>query len=96
MVNTQSIALIDHARKVLEGLYLQCEMIQSGLIVAACALKFQNAEYDAEIARVLEYGIGDRLHVQLEVIGELIASLNATAPEGRMNTEANPFDIATH
>jgi hypothetical protein len=49
----------------------------AGLIVASQALYHQRADYDVDIARVLEYGIGDRLHVQLECLSEMIGELRA-------------------
>lgn len=75
MVAKKDTALIQSARKSLEGLYLNLEIVQAGLIVAAQALLRQNADYDAEVARMLEYGVGDRLSVQLECLTELIEAL---------------------
>lgn len=75
MVAPDHTALIQSARKGLEGLYLQLEIVQAGLIVAAQALWHQNADHDAEVARLLEYGVGDRLSVQLECVSEMIEKL---------------------
>jgi hypothetical protein len=75
MVAEHDSALAERVRKNLEILYLHLEVVQSGLIVAAQALHFQNADYDADIARILEHGVGDRLHVQLECLSEMIGEL---------------------
>lgn len=60
---------------------MQLEIVQSGLIVAAQALHHGNADFDVDVARVLEYGVGDRLNVQLECISEIIAMLQPDSNE---------------
>jgi hypothetical protein len=61
----------------LRGLHVQLQVVHAGVVVAAAALHHQNAERDEEIARVLEYCVGDRLFNQIERTAELIVSLRS-------------------
>lgn len=81
MVVAQDTVLIERVREKLEILYLQLEVVQSGVITAAKALRYQDVEGDVDIARVLQYGVGDRLSVQLERVAEMIQELPATPNE---------------
>lgn len=61
----------------LRGLHVELQVMHAGVVVAAAALHYQNAERDEEIARVLEFCVGARLSNQIERTAELIASLSA-------------------
>ena len=65
-------------REVLEqlrGLHVHLQVAYAGVVVAAAALHHQNADRDEEIARVLEYCVGDRLAEQIERTANLVALL---------------------
>jgi hypothetical protein len=89
MVVAKDTALIERVRRNLEILYLQLEVVQSGVITAANALRYQNVEHDADVASVLQYGVGDRLSVQLECVAEMIREFPA-AVENDNAEEAEP------
>ena len=75
MGELECTALKQLVRDRLKGLHLHLQVVHAGIVVAAAALQYQNAERDKEIARVLRYCVGDRLFDQIERTAELIASL---------------------
>jgi len=74
-MSEKDVALERLVRDRLRALHLHLQIVHAGIVVAAAALHHQNAERDEEIARVLEYCVGDRLADQIERTAELIASL---------------------
>jgi len=67
----------------LRGLHVHLQVAHAGVVVAAAALHHQNADRDEEIARVLEYCVGDRLAEQIERTAELVASLQPLPTDPR-------------
>jgi hypothetical protein len=59
------------------------QIIHDGVVVAALALRYQNADRDREIAQVLEFLVGNRLADQIEQAGKLLAILQGTEPSHR-------------
>jgi hypothetical protein len=78
-------ALRQLLRSRVKGMHAHLQVVHAGVVVAAAALQFQNAERDIEVARVLRHCVGDRLFDQIERAAELIAYLQ-THP-------AHPTDI---
>lgn len=77
-MSDKEAALEQLVRDGLRGLHVHLQVAYAGIVVAAAALHHQNAERDEEIARVLEYCVGDRLSAQIERTAELIASFQRT------------------
>lgn len=61
-----------HALPQIEGAPLRCtlELILSTITTAAAALEYQNADGDADVARLLRHGAGNLLAGLLERIGD--------------------------
>jgi hypothetical protein len=76
----------------LHGLHIQLQVVHAGVVVAATALHHQNADRDEEIARVLEYCVGERLAEQIERTAELVASLQRlpTDPDDLVSWDPRP------
>jgi len=74
-VSETDFAIEHELRKRLKGLHVHLQVVHAGVVVAAAALHYQNAERDEEIARVLEHAVGDRLSEQIERTAELLAFL---------------------
>lgn len=69
------------------------QIVHDGIVVAALALRQQNADRDREIAQVLEFLVGDRLAEQVERAGELLAVLGMTEPwEEAEHRQLHPED----
>lgn len=75
MAETKCTASEEALRKPLEQILQQLQVVQSGLITVACALRYQSCERDEDIACTLLHAVGDRLEVQMEHIAELIATV---------------------
>lgn len=59
----------------LSGIVRKLRLATSATMVCVEALRRQNADLDADIARVLARDVGDRLHSQVEKLQRLAASL---------------------
>lgn len=46
------------------------------------AFRHQDCEQDVDVARMLEYGVGDRLSVQLDCVAEVVEALSNPAGKG--------------
>ncbi len=75
-----------HVRKHLEQINLHLQLIYSGILVSADALRHQNCERDEDVANVLVHSVSERLSVQMERIAEIVAFLNSPG------SEPNPAD----
>jgi hypothetical protein len=59
----------------LTELVTELELARAAVVASAAALRHQNCEIDADIARVLQRRIGDVLGAQIERTEELLAAL---------------------
>jgi hypothetical protein len=66
-----------HVRKHLEQINLHLQLVYSGILVSADALRHQNCERDEDVANVLVHSVSERLSVQMERIGEVLAFLES-------------------
>jgi hypothetical protein len=64
-----------HVLNSLQGLRRQLQIVHAGIVVCAAALRYQNVDRDAEVARVLTTLVAGRLFEQIERIAELRAIL---------------------
>ncbi len=67
-------------RTHLAQLLTELELARAAVVASVAALRHQNCEIDADIARVLQRRVGDVLGAQIEGTEELLASL---CDEGR-------------
>lgn len=74
-MSEKDFAFERHILDRLRQLHVHLQVAHAGVIVAAAALHRQNADRDEEIARVLEFCVGERLAEQIERTAELVASL---------------------
>ncbi len=56
----------------LKTLHAQLRVVHAGIVVAAVALRQQRAEQDEEIARVLQFLVGDRLSEQIDELADVV------------------------
>ena len=77
----------DQMREQLERICVQLHLVYAGLIVAACSLRSNTVEHNAEIARVLEFILAVKVNNQIESVAELIADLTPV-PESTEDEEA--------
>jgi hypothetical protein len=63
------------------------EQVESVITVAATALRHQNCERDVDVARVLQRSACDRLSVEIDKTGELLALFGS-----RQEAELEPAD----
>lgn len=75
-------------RDCLGTLQRHLRVAHAGVVVAAAALRHQNADRDEDIACVLEHCVGARLAEQIECIAELMA------PRGAAPARAGGRDLA--
>lgn len=64
-------------RDRLRRLQIHLQVARAGVVVAAAALRHQNADRDEDIACVLEHCVGARLAEQIECVAELMAPRGA-------------------
>ncbi len=82
-------AVIDDLRL----LYRHLEIVRSGIVVAAEALRHQNADRDADIAQVLEHLVGERLADQIARTAQLLDALGASESYAtRGETQSDSID----
>lgn len=62
-------------RAHLAQLLTELELARAAVVASVAALRHQNCEIDADIARVLQRRVGDVLGVQIEKAEELLAAL---------------------
>lgn len=72
MVAGKSISRARALRGQLGEVVLQLRQVQSAVVVAVAALKRQNCELDEDIATVLQRGVADRIHEQIERLEALM------------------------
>jgi hypothetical protein len=77
----KNIAADAHVRNHLEQINQHLQLIHSGIMVSAHALRFQNCEQDEDIAAVLIHCVSARLAVQIERIAEITGHLETTEPD---------------
>lgn len=80
MVTSQALARNskeDQLRSRLTELLHRLEQIESIVTVSATALIHQNCERDADVARILQRDVVDRLSMETEWITELLRGLNS-------------------
>lgn len=62
-------------RAELGEVVLHLRQVQSAVVVAVAALRQQNCELDEDIAAVLQRGVADRVHDQIEHLEALMRSV---------------------
>jgi DNA-binding IscR family transcriptional regulator len=67
----------------LKEVVLQLRQIQSAVVVAAAALKRQNAELDEDVANVLQSSAVDKIEDQIERLEELILAMARSSSRPR-------------
>jgi hypothetical protein len=75
MVAGKSNSKSRSARAQLADVLLHLRQIQSAVVVSVAALKRQNCELDEDIATVLQRGVADRLHDQIDRLEGLLRAL---------------------
>lgn len=76
-MNTGRHALDITIQRRLRTLQIHLEIVHAGAVVSVAALRYQRAEQDEEVARVLQFCVADKLGDQLERLAALIDSLPA-------------------
>jgi Ni,Fe-hydrogenase III large subunit len=74
--NIAADACIRKHRDELEQIHRHLQVVHSGIQLSVGALRFQNCDVDEDVACVLSYCIGERLLIQIERLGEIVADLN--------------------
>lgn len=80
-MNTGRHALDITIQRRLRTLQIHLEIVHAGAVVSVAALRYQRAEQDEEVARVLQFCVADKLGDQLERLAALIDSLPAEEPD---------------
>jgi len=75
MKSGQSMTNEQQMRMRLSELVRALEQIEAIVSVATAALRHQNCERDADVAQVLQRDVNDRISVEREKTGALLASL---------------------
>jgi hypothetical protein len=91
-----TIAADAHVRKHLEQINQHLQLIHSGIMVSAHALRYQNCEHDEDIASVLIYCLSARLAVQIERISEITGQLEPTDLDLGEPQEADGSAVSCH
>lgn len=76
MVSGKSNSKTRSMRGQLGEVVLHLRQTQSAVVVAVAALRQQNCELDEDIAAVLQRGVADRLHDQIERLELLMRTLS--------------------
>jgi hypothetical protein len=77
----KTIAADAHVRKHLEQINLHLQVVYSGIILSADALRYQNCERDEDVAYVLIHCLSERLAIQMERIAEIAAQFSSRESE---------------
>jgi hypothetical protein len=79
MLSGRATSKEQQVRMRLNELVRTLEQIEAVISVSTAALRHQNCEKDADVARVLQRAVGDRLSVEIEKTGALLAALKPGA-----------------
>lgn len=86
MATGQAITKEQQVRSRLGEMLRGLEQVEAVISVAVAALKYQDCERDADVARVLQRNAGDRLAVEIERISTLLPALSAEPAQQNAGT----------